>query len=147
MRRNLCASILLGACAEEDARRPGPGETAQAESASTDGGRLDTATAAFLGLFEPPADTVRVRGATALRLWDRLSVAEAPGFDPLREMNVAATRWEQVGGDRVQLDGPSSLDATAHVPAVAGPATFVFRLTMRNSSGERTVELPVIARP
>ena len=90
---------------------------------------------------------MRLRGATALRLWDRLTVAEAPTFDPLREMNVTATRWEQVAGESVRLDNASSLDATAHVPAPNAPARYGFRLTMRNTSGERVVTLPVLVEP
>ena len=74
-------------------------------------------------------------------------MAEAPAFDPLREMNVSATRWEQIVGDRVRLDGASSLDATAHLPAAGALTHYVFRLTLRNTSGERVVLLPVLVRP
>jgi hypothetical protein len=90
---------------------------------------------------------VRLRGETALRLWDHLSVAEAPAFDPLREMNVAAARLEQISGDPVRLDAASSLDATAHIPAVGVATHYVFRVTMRNSTAERVVLLPVLVQP
>ena len=136
----------LAACRER-APQKAPAADTPASQANTDGGRMDTATAAFLALFQAPADTVRLRGATALRLWDRLTVPEAPSFDPVRQMNVAATRWEQVSGDRVQLDSASSLNATAHLPAATSPARYVFRLTMRNSSGERAVDLRVLVDP
>jgi hypothetical protein len=143
MVRLFCAGVLLGACATRDSQS----SASDSQKLATDSGRLDTATAAFLALFEAPADTVRVRGATALRLWDQLIVAEAPAFDPLREMNAAATRWEQIQGDPVRLDAASSLDATAHLPSSGVPARYVFRLTMRNTSGQRTVELPVVVQP
>lgn len=138
--------MLVSGCGEPRST-PIARTTLDSESARTDGGRLDTATAAFLSLFEAAADTVRLRGATTLRLWDRLLVAEAPGFDPLREINIAATRWEQIEGPPVPLDAPASLDAAVRISAVSATTRYLFRLTMRNTSGERSLRLPVLVKP
>jgi hypothetical protein len=140
--RLFCVFLVFGACTGAQKQSSG----SDSQQLDTDSGRLDTATAAFLALFQAPPDTVRLREATALRLWDQLIVAEAPAFDPLREMNAAATRWEQIEGDPVRLDGASSLDATAHLPSSGMRARYVFRLTMRNTSGQRTVLLPVVVQ-
>jgi hypothetical protein len=138
----VCGAVLLAACGPREAEPP-----ASDTPVSTPGSVMDTASAGFLSLFEPPRDTVRLRGAVALRLWDRMVVAEAPDFDPLREMNAGATAWEQIEGEPVRLEKASSLDATAHIPAPRAPARYVFRLTMRNASGERTVLVPVLVLP
>jgi hypothetical protein len=97
----------------------------------------------FLSLFTAPSDTVRV-ALRRLRLWDFIGVAKAGSGDPRTRIPANAATWTQVGGPKVTVENPATLQATVVIPTSAEGQLLTFRLEILNASGGRSMDVHVI---
>ncbi|MBL0890509.1 MAG: hypothetical protein IBJ19_07835 [Gemmatimonadaceae bacterium] len=108
----------------------------------------DNQTPEFLSLFEAPSQTVVLSKVGSVRLIDLVgTAANAPG-NPKADLEPGMTSWSQVEGPKTLITDADSPNATATIGQEAWDQDLVYRVSIRNASGGRSldVKLRVTAR-
>lgn len=103
----------------------------------------DNQTPEFLSLFEAPSQTVMLSKVGSVRLIDLVgTAANAPG-NPKAELEAGMTSWSQVEGPKTLITDAESPNATATIGRDAWDQDLVYRVSLRNASGGRSLDIKI----
>lgn len=103
----------------------------------------DNQTPEFLSLFEAPSQTVVLSKVGSVRLIDLVgTAANAPG-NPKADLDPGMTSWSQVEGPKTLITDADSPNASATIGPEAWDQDLVYRVSLRNASGGRSLDIKI----
>jgi len=159
------AALLLAACGQSDdvvladsAAAAKPGSLSQAPEGVAVANAADAApkselpsavvqkakdnqTPEFLSLFEAPAQTVVLSKVGSVRLIDLVGTAANAQGNPKADLDPGMTSWSQIEGPKTLITDAESPNATATIGQDAWDQDLVYRVSIRNASGGRSLDI------